>query len=350
MRLAPLPEGLLERLMLKVGAVPTPLLDTFVALGLARTLMVATRAGVFEALAPGSITSEEVARACGTDPRATGKLLVALAGFRYLRARGGRYSLAPVARKWLLRDSPRSMKDAVLHRYLDLALLEHAEEFLRSGRPAAYHEPGRLSPELWDFYERGQRAGALYAASEVARRAPVPHDPRELLDVGGGHGHYSVALCRRHRNLRSTILDLPEAVEHSRPILEEEEMGERIRYRAGNALHDDLGQEVYDLVFMANLVHHFDGAENRALMKRIARALRPGGTCVVFEIMGAPSADRAGQIDGLLDFYFALTSAAGVWPFQEIASWQREAGLVARAPIRLRWASGFGMQAARRNP
>ena len=40
------------------------------------------------------------------------------------------------------------------------------------------------------------------------------------------------------------------------------------------------------------------------------------------------------------------TSEAGTWSMQEIAKWQREAGLVPRKPIRLLTAPGARLQAA----
>ncbi len=47
MRLDAVPENLLERIALQAGVVPTPLGDTIVAMTLARTIMVATKLGVF---------------------------------------------------------------------------------------------------------------------------------------------------------------------------------------------------------------------------------------------------------------------------------------------------------------
>ena len=73
----------------------------------------------------------------------------------------------------------------------------------------------------------------------------------------------TVAICRRYPQLRSTILDLPEAIKHAAPLLAKEGMGDRVTHRAGNALTEDLGTEVYDLVFMAAVVHHFDDGTNR---------------------------------------------------------------------------------------
>lgn len=46
--------------------------------------------------------------------------------------------------------------------------------------------------------------------------------------------------------------------------------------------------------------------------------------------------------------YFALTSEAGTWTFEEMADWQRSAGLEPRRPIKMLVAQGIGMQAANR--
>jgi SAM-dependent methyltransferase len=346
MRIGPIPESPLERMLLSAGLLPVPLVDTMVALLLARTVMTATKVGLFEALAAGPLTPGEAASRCGTDARATAKLLFALAGARYVRARGSTYALTPMTRKWLLRESPSSQRDAVLHRYLDAALMEHAEDFVRSGEAVSFHT--KMSAEQWGVYQRGQRAQAVFLAPEMARQTPLPMGARDMLDIGGGHGYYSVALCRRHPGLRSMVLDLPEAVAYSQRELSRAPVSDRIDYRVGDALTADLGCDVYDLVLVGNLVHHLDDPQNRDLMRRIAAALRSGGYCVVLEFLRPPSPRRAGQIGALTDFFFAMTSASGTWSAREVADWQRAAGLAIRRPIMLRTGPGLGLQAARK--
>jgi SAM-dependent methyltransferase len=313
---------------------------------LSRTVVSGSVIGVFDALDEGPRTAEEIATRCGTDRRATAKLLFALAGARYLREEGGRYALTPMARRWMLSSAPQSLHDAILHRKLDSKLMEHAEAFLRTGVPTDFHT--KLTPEEWEVYQRGQRAHALWSAPEVARRIPVPHGARSLLDIGGAHGHYAAALCRRHPGLRATILDLPDAVAQSRVIAVQEGLSDRLVYRAGDALTADLGSGSWDVVFLGNLVHHFDDATNRALFSNISRALKPSGTVAVLEIMRSPSAEKAGQIGALTDFFFAVTSAGGTWSYEEIAAWQEAAGLAPLRPIRLRRVPGYGIQAARK--
>jgi len=344
MKVGVIPENILERVALAVGVVPRPMFDTHVAMMLARTIMAATKLGVFEVLASRPLTAHKVAAQCGTDPRATEKLLTALAGSGYVRAEHGRYALAPVARKWLLTDSPQSLRDKMLNQFTEWEWIEGYEEFAGSGTPLDIHES--MSDDEWGLYQRSMRALASSSASEVARRTPVPKGARDMLDIGGSHGYYSVAICRRHPGLRAVILDLPEAVKHAEPILVREGMGDRVTHRAGNALTDDLGTQAWDLVFIANLVHHFDERANRDLVRRIARALRPGGILVIQDFIRLQQPGEGGQVGALNELYFALTSQSGTWSLAEITGWQQEAGLVPRRPLRLLTLPGAAQQAA----
>jgi len=371
--------------------VPTPLAQTIMGMWLARTIMVGVKLGIFEALKGAPLTATQVAARCHTDPRATEKLLFALAGSDYVRElpprRGARanaapisqsvtagadrsatpssrapdampgrpvacapdavrYALAPISRRWLLVSSPQSLRDGILHQFLDAQLIEHYEDFVLTGRPVNMH--ATMSPEQWGIYQRGMRSGANLYAPEVARRTPVPPGARDMLDIGGAHGYFSVALCRRHPGLRATILDLPAAVEQSAPLLAQEEMGDRVTYRVGDALTADLGTEAYDLIFISSLLHHFDADACLALCERAAHALRPGGYLVVQEIFRPASARAAGQLGALTDLYFAVTSEAGTWSTAEIAAWERAVGLRPRKPIEFLFAPGTGQQSARK--
>src|SRR5712692_7057396 len=102
MRLGMVPENLMERLALSLGLVPPGIVETWVGIMLAWTVMAATKVNVFEALAAGPLTAAEVAQLCGTHPGATEKLLNALVGVRCLYVRGERYVLRRSLRAWIL--------------------------------------------------------------------------------------------------------------------------------------------------------------------------------------------------------------------------------------------------------
>jgi SAM-dependent methyltransferase len=344
MRIGVIPENVLERVALLAGMAPVPLADSWFTFLLARTVMLGTKLGVFEALAEGDKSAGEIAQAAGTHPRATAKLLNALTGARYLRYTDGRYRLSPMARRWLLAASRQSVRDKVLFQFWEWATIERAEDYLRTGQALDVHEG--FSDDEWGMYQRGMRSGIEPMVSEVVRRLKLPQKATRMLDVGGAHGYFSVAFCRKYPRLSSVVLDLPQAVRHSAAILQRENMGERVVHQVGDALAADLGREEYDFVLLSSLVHHFDDATNRALVARCAGALRPGGVCAVFESLRIDPADGVGQVGGLMDLFFGLTSASGTWSAVEIADWQRAAGLQPRRPMRLMLARDIAVLAA----
>jgi SAM-dependent methyltransferase len=338
MKLTVSAENPIERLVLALGIPPVTLVDTHMSFMRARAIMVGTKLGVFEALAAGPLDAGAIAQHCGTAPASTEKLLNALVGSGYLLFRNAQYALSAVARKWLTRDSPTSMRDKVLFEFVEWALVEHFEDYVRTGQPLDMHRS--VSDEQWGLYQRAMRALSGLAAPEVVRRTPMPAGAATMLDIGGSHGFVSVAMCRRHAGLRAVILDLPAAVTHAAPILAREGMGDRVTHRAGDALVDDLGTSAWDFIYVSQLLHHFDEPTNRELVRRIARALRPNGVFVVLEMIRPASPNDAGQIGALLDLYFALTSQSGTWSIAEMQAWQREAGLLPRKPVRLRSVPG----------
>src|SRR5579875_370740 len=117
MRIGVVAESLLDCLALLSGRVPVPIIEAFPSIVLARCIMAGVRLGIFDALESGDLSAEGVARLCGTEPHATGKLLAALAGARYLRHERGRYGLTSQARRWLTSTSPQSVRDYLCFHY-----------------------------------------------------------------------------------------------------------------------------------------------------------------------------------------------------------------------------------------
>lgn len=347
MRLGVVAENVLEWLALKFNVVPEPLIETQMAFSLARSIMAGVKLGVFEAAGDGGRSAADIAKACATDPGATEKLLNTLTASGYFTFRDGLYAPTAKTKKWLLRRSPQNLCDKLLFQFHEWETVEGYEDFVRTGKPMDGHA-GMEGEEYWNIYQRGMRNLAGLAAAEVAARFPMPAGARDMLDIGGSHGFYSVSLCRKHPELKSVILDLPDAVRQAAPILAEEGMGARVTHRVGNALTDDLGEGSADVVFMSQLVHHFTDAQNRALMGKIARALRPGGVCVMSDSIRAERPGDGGQTAALLDLYFALLSESGTWPLATMQDWLRSSGLEPLKPIWSRTMPGGALVAGRK--
>lgn len=364
MRLGVVPESPLEWLALRSGWVPTPLVDTHLAVAWARTLIVATRTGVFEALAQAPRTADEVAAACRLAAVPTRRLLDALTGMGTLLPAGAsRYRLGRQARRWLVRASPSEVVDKVLFAADEWRFVEHYERYLARGEPLGMHglladgrvlDPAPPPPvdddDAYGRYQRGLHALAGVSANEVARRTPVPRGARRLLDLGGAHGRYAAALARRHPRLQATVLDLAPAVRASAELLRAEGLGPRLAHQVGDAFEVDLGEAAWDVVLASQFTHHHDDEANRRLAQRVARALRPGGVYVVQDLVRprTPAEARRLRLGALLDLYFAASSGAGTFTVPQMQAWLVGAGLVLLRPRWLRTLPGMAQVIGRR--
>jgi 2-polyprenyl-3-methyl-5-hydroxy-6-metoxy-1,4-benzoquinol methylase len=164
-----------------------------------------------------------------------------------------------------------------------------------------------------------------------------------MLDIGGSHGLYSIELCKKYPSLRSTILELPGAIDRASQIAAKHGLTDRITYKSGNALTDELGEQVYDLVMINNVVHHFTVEQNIALAKKIYSALKSGGLYGIGEFIRQNKPGEGGAVAATSGLYFALISSSGPWSKEEMHSWQQQAGLKPQKPISLITLPGWKM-------
>lgn len=211
------------------------------------------------------------------------------------------------------------------------------ETAVREGEPTrTLYEWCDERPERWETAQRGFRAAASVLADGVAGKVTVPAGSARLLDVGGGHGLYSVELCRRHPDLSATVFDRPAALDVAREEIAAAGLGDRVDVRGGDYETDDLGSG-YDLALVFNVTHAHDPAETVALFERVADALAPGGRIAVldqFEGSGRTPVGEAGV--GFVGLTYLVTLGATLHRYEDVVGWLRTAGFedANRTPIR----------------
>ena len=347
MKLTLAPENLLERIALAFNLAPTPMIDTQIAFTAARAIMAATETGVFEALGKERRTAGQVAAICRLHAEATQHLLDCLTGLGYITWHDGTYQLKKKYRKWMLKESPSNITGKMRFQLMEWDYVGQLENYLRSGQPLELHSGN--DPKQWEAYQEGMRDVAVNAAAELAKKLKLPQAATAMLDIGGSHGLYSIELCKKYPDLSSTILELPDAIPHASAIASRYGLGDRVRYKAGNVLTDDLGENQYDLVIINSVVHHFTEAENAAVTRKIARALKPGGLYAIGDVIRRHHPGEGGAVASTLGLYFSLTSASGNWSEEEMKGWQREAGLKPLMSIGLMTLPGFKSVVATRS-
>ena len=304
-----------------------------------RALMTAHQLGIFEALREPK-TAADVAAQCGTDPSMTEKLLIACCALSLVRRDGDRFALTQLARDTLLPESPR---------YLG-GVLDHGETlwWASTGLPDIVRTGGRgaapMPPEAfitrwhehWIWAMHGNAANGV--AQWMARQLDLS-DRRLLLDVGGGPGTYSIALCQRFPNLRAVVWDVSQTIAIAQQVIERFHMKDRIAVQEGDWNRDELG-EGYDCLLMANIMHG-PGSQAETRLKQGMRALVPGGLLIAHDFL--LNNDRSGPLPAAL-----FNLMIGAYTVNELIAIIRSAGYVDTSLIAYNAQRGSGIVTATR--
>lgn len=272
-----------RRRLFETHEAPAMLLD-LVGAYVFRMASTALKLGVFELLREGPRTAAEAAPLLGADERGLGQLMSGLAAGGYLERDGERFANSAMSQKFLLSDSEGGGAEMIIfYDTLLVHLWADLDTSIRSGQPPRdYFRWLGEHPDTLRQFQRLLSGGAHALGGKVVELAALPDTARRLLDLGGGHGIYAAAFCKRHPELRATLFDLPEALEAGREMLAEAGMEDRVDFQAGDLLRDDLGGG-YDAVLLASVVHCLPPGECERLLGRVREALNPGGVVIVSE-------------------------------------------------------------------
>lgn len=103
---------------------------------------------------------------------------------------------------------------------------------------------------------------------------------KKILDLGGGTGATSIALCKTYPQLKSVVFDLPENAVIARKCINRENLTGKIETLGGDFKKDDLPDD-FDAVILANFMSVSDADENRKLLKNLYQKLPKGGLCLL---------------------------------------------------------------------
>ena len=290
----------------------------------AAAMMAAGNLGLFKLLAEGPRSTAEIAGILGANEPGVALLAEALASVGYLERVDNRYGNGPVPRAWLTPASPVDFTPLLLWAPLGWHLMEDLHQVVRRGGPdRPLYEYLQEQPELGRANAEYMKAMAQLTAGSIAQAVPVPDTATRLLDLGGSHGSYSIAFCKRHPRLEAVVYDLPVAVAGTGEAIAAEGLAGRMSVQHGNYLADDIG-EGYDVILCFLLNHNHTEDDNKRLAAKIGKALNPGGMVVVHEFLRGDPPDAFNALYSLLFFMY---SAGRNYSYQEITGWLADAGL-----------------------
>ncbi|MDV3243958.1 MAG: acetylserotonin O-methyltransferase [Nitrososphaerales archaeon] len=297
--------------------------------GAFRAACAAVNLGIFEALGIDALSSFDVATKAKTDPRATELLLEALCGFGYMEKESGRYRNSELAKKWLLEKSPTA-QPATTSFYHDI-LFElwdsQLEEAIRNGRPSLNFEKWlERDPQRWRLYMKFSMEIARWEAPLVVERVKLQTGARTMLDLGGGHGLFSIAFCKKYPGLSATILDRPGSLDFARETVVKEGAEKQVSFQEGDFIAGNIGQG-YDFVLAFGFLHQYLQTDILGLFGKVWQAINPGGLLVIKDEFrdesSWPSRRAWNKFQGLN--YFTLFGGR-THSFLEVKEWLEKTG------------------------
>jgi len=251
-----------------------------------KALFAALGVDLFTYLAAGPRTTAELSDDTGIAAHRLQTLLHALSAVGLIVAEGQTYTNAPACQRYLVRGAPgefgeyfrlqvaQQIYPALLH--LDAGL---------AGTGAAFDTFADLlsRPDEARKFTAAQHAGSQAAARVLAARTPLD-GARTMLDVGGGSGAFSIALCTRNPSLHATVVDFPAVVDVARTYREEAGLGARIDLLPGDAVHTPWPAD-QDVVLLSYLLSALADTEIDVVLAKAQTSLAPGGLLIVHDFM-----------------------------------------------------------------
>lgn len=251
-----------------------------IAMGASKTyiLQTAVQMDVFTHLQQ-SQTAKEVAETQGTHERLTEKFLNALVAMELLEKSEDRYKLTSIARTYLLPSSPVNLIGLVQSFSSDTEPgLKNLLDFLKKGPNPMEEGTYKMDKEMLKFTGKYALGGEIQDALEIVTKLPEFKTAKRMLDIGGGHGYFSLAFCEHNPDLKAVVNDLPDITELTREIIAEYGMEDRVEIMDGDfsTTHSGAG---YDLVLASHVLYWWF-RNLPEIFKKIYEALNPGGVFI----------------------------------------------------------------------
>ena len=316
---------------------PDDVLELFLGFWVSRSVMAAVQLGVFEALgaeqAPAGLDLAGAQQALGLPARPAGALLDTCAATGLLEKEGGRYRNSPLAARYLAAGSEYSLRNYVLDERWCWSAWERLEDALRADHQLLPEDAEGYHAFPEDFFLDFLHGHSLAMGERLAAAVDFAA-ARRFMDVGGGSGAVSIALCRAHPHLEAVVVDQPPVVAKAAVHVEAAGLADRITTWPANMFEDPL-PDGCDTAVIANVLHDFSPDRAREILGRVWAALPKGGRVVILEIV--PDEERRSPPLAVAFAVAMIVNTAGgdAHTASQYRQWLEEAGFtgVVATPI-----------------
>lgn len=311
---------------------PDHILQVGLGFWASKTLLSAVEMEVFTEIERKPGTLDDLTGRLGLHPRSARDFLDALVALNFLERVDGVYRNTPATALFLDKHKPSyvgGILEMANHRLYPF--WARLTEGLRTGRPQnelagngeslfvrLYADPARLKEFLRAM--TGVSRGANLA---IAAKFPWK-DYRTFVDAGTAQGDLAVQVALANPHLSGRGFDLPEVEPIFTEYVAANGLGARLTFAPGDFFSGPL--PAADVIMMGHILHDWDLAEKKRLIRKAWEALPPGGAFISYDSI--IDDERRKNAFGLMMSLNMLIETQGGFDYTgaDCIGWMKEAG------------------------
>jgi SAM-dependent methyltransferase len=284
----------------------------------AKHLFVANEVGLFERLAEGPATLDELTQRIGVPRRTTRIVADAMTALGFVERSGERYQNGPVVAAFLSGRTPTDLRPFLRYlNRLNYPMWMKLEDAVRTSR--AFFGEFNFTEEERQIYSEGVealtagQAHALAASYDFSRH-------RCVLDLGGGTGSFVISVLSRHSGLEGTLFELPSAAAIVRERLAGSPLAGRIRVAEGDFFKAPIPGG-HDAIILANVIHLFSPERNLELLRHIRECVTDGVRLLLVDLWTDPTHTQPLFAALMAGAFLLRTGEGDVYSEEEVRGW-----------------------------
>ena len=284
---------------------------------------------VFDSLASGAKTVEQLSRETGASVRGLRAIMNALVGLELLRKdRHGNFSLTPESEAFLVSNKPGTLAGFFpmnMKRLIPLWL--KLDDIVRTGEPAEARNEEHPGTEFFTELVENiipMSYGSAQALADHLKLAAAKQ-PIRVLDVAAGSGIWGIVLAQKSPQVQVTAVDWAGMIPTTKRITQKFGVADRFKFIEGDIGEVDFGNG-YDIAILGHILHSEGEDRSRHLLKKTLGALKPRGTIAIGDWL--VNDERTEPLPALIFAVTMLvnTEKGDTFSFNEIKSWLEDAG------------------------
>jgi len=303
---------------------PDPIFQVASGFMAAKHLFVASEVGLFEHLADGPATLNDLALRTGVPSRTLRILADAMAALGFVERQGDRYQNSSVTTTFLSGRTPADLRPFLrFWNHISYPGWTHLETSVRKEQPAVGYLSGALTTEQERIFAEGVEAITAGTAQALATTYNFSRHHR-VLDLGGGTGSFLAAALRQYRGLDATLFETPAVASIARQRLSGNPDTVHTTIVEGDFFTDPIPSG-HDAVIIANVLHLFTPEDNLRLLRRVREHV-PDGARLLLVDFWTDATHTQPIFAALMAGEFLVAAGGDVYSVEDVHGWLQESG------------------------